>query len=359
MVLVYAAMLGWFIYFLYRSWQSQQHSDEAGITGLSIIVPYRNEAVKLPDLVNRLRDMIPVRELPTEVIFVDDHSTDGYRPPKAGDLRFLYMKADEGKRGKKSAIDLGIQKANYPWLLSLDAGSRPAADILKRLSLLRPGNRHLFTFVIRPMPRNGWGSKFFDLEFLALQGIGLATAKRGQAILANGAAMLFSKEAYLDVRPHRRDWHRSSGDDVFLLAAIKNRFGPEAVAPIDPDINTFMNAQFPKNFRALFAQRLRWISKNASVPDYGFRAVAILSLFANVFWIIAIVAVWISHLWTLLVILILVKIIAEAMVLFRMACITDRRDCIPWILPAQILYPFYLCILVAFGFFTRGNFIND
>lgn len=358
-VLAYTAMLGRFIRSLLGPWQGQQHPDEAGITGLSIIVPYRNEANKLPELVNRLRDMAPAGEMPTEVIFVDDHSTDGYRPSEGRGLPFLYVKADEGKRGKKSAVDVGVQKANHPWLLSLDAGSRPAGDMLKRLSLLRPGNRRLFTFVIRPMPRNGWASKFFDLEFLALQGIGLAIAKRGHAILANGAAMLFSKEAYLAVRPQRRDWHLSSGDDVFLLAAIKGQFGAEAVAPIDPGTNTYMNAQFPKNFRALFTQRLRWISKNASVPDIRFRAVASLSLLANICWIIAIITAWISHLWAPLVILVLMKVIAEATVLYRMACFSDRRDTIPWILPAQIIYPFYLCILVAFGFFTRGRFIND
>ncbi len=352
-------MLGWFSFHLYSSPRCPVDTDDDKLNGLSIVIPFRNEANKLPDLVVGLRNLIPVRGLPAEVIFVDDHSTDGYRPVEGGEVPFIHVTTQEGSRGKKSAMDLGIQKANYPWVLGLDAGSRPDGDILKGLIQLRPGKRHLFTFVIRPMPRTGLVPKFFDLEFLALQGIGLAAAKSGQAILANGAALLFRKDSYLAVKPERRDWHLSSGDDVFLLTAIKNQFGTESVAPIDREINSYMNAQFPKSFKSLFAQRLRWISKNASVPDVRFRAVALLSLLANMCWVIAIVTAWIAHLWTPLVILILMKVIAEATVLFRMAYLTDRRDCIPWIFPSQIIYPFYLCILVAFGFFTRGRYIND
>lgn len=350
----YGVLLAW-VYRRLRKVDGPIESNEGCIKELSVIVPFHNEADRMPGLIRRLSALEIPEHFSFEVVFVDDRSTDGYRLPE--NLGFRFVRVESESRGKKRALEAGVRASRSPWILTLDADSRPQADLITSLSRL-PSDRLLFLFGIRPRARSGAMAAFFDLEFVALQAVGLAMATAGKPILANGAALLFQKDAYCTVRSDRNDWHQASGDDVFLLLAVKRRFGSRAIAVVPPP-GGVVEVRFPGDFRDLFTQRLRWISKNGSISDPDYRGLAWFTLVVHLLWVMGLIAAVANGYWIGAAILAALKFAPEFVVLYATVRRLDRRDLTSRIPLSLIAYPFYLCILVAFGIFTRTAYIDE
>lgn len=104
--------------------------------GLTIIIPVYNEAASITDLVKRVTRTLQFSDIPYEVIFVDDHSTDttrarikrfigGYDPIR------LFEK--QGKQGKGYSIFEGYKQAKYSYIAMLDGDLQYPPEILPEL----------------------------------------------------------------------------------------------------------------------------------------------------------------------------------------------------------------------------------
>jgi cellulose synthase/poly-beta-1,6-N-acetylglucosamine synthase-like glycosyltransferase len=321
--------------------------ERGRLKGLSIVIPFRNEKENLPVLLRELRRLRGFPEQ-IEVILVDDHSDDGYFPDleETESLSFRLFPLPEGLHGKKAAIDLGVRESSGEWILTLDADVQPGHGFREILLTALPENKQAMITAIRPARRKGLSSVFFDLEFLVLQVFTLGMARMKIPLLSNGACFLFRKEAYFETRVLRGDWDLNTGDDIFLLNAIRKRYGSRSIGIIHP-AEPVVTAGFPEDFRTLFLQRLRWISKTSRVPNL------IYSLFA---WGIFLVHVGFypflfysftkDFSYTELAAL---KFIPEFCLLLIAALRFKRSDLIVHIPVAQVLYPLYLIALVGFG----------
>ena len=104
----------------------------------SIVIPAYNEARRLPASLERLRAYVASRSTPTEVIVVDDGSTDATAElierhmaewPGSG-LRLLH----EPHRGKGGAIHAGVLAARAPYIALADADFSMPAEEFDRFS---------------------------------------------------------------------------------------------------------------------------------------------------------------------------------------------------------------------------------
>ena len=99
---------------------------------MSIVVPARNEATTLPDLLASLGALDPA---PHEVIVVDDGSEDG--TAEVARTRGVDVHSvpgpPEGWLGKPWACQQGARRATGDLLLFLDADVQLSADALPRL----------------------------------------------------------------------------------------------------------------------------------------------------------------------------------------------------------------------------------
>jgi len=110
----------------------------AGLASISVIVPARNEAVRVGTLV---RSILAQDHPHLELVVVDDRSTDATREvalrEAAGDPRARVLRVEErpeGWQGKLHALAEGVSGARGEWLLFLDADQRLASrDVLRRL----------------------------------------------------------------------------------------------------------------------------------------------------------------------------------------------------------------------------------
>ena len=124
-------LLGWWafgrVHFLGEA------SDRPSGRGVSIVIPARNEALSLPNL---LSDLTEHRPLNCRVIVVDDHSTDG-TGALAASFDFVEViespPLPDGWTGKSWACHTGASAATGEVLVFLDADVRVTAGSIDRL----------------------------------------------------------------------------------------------------------------------------------------------------------------------------------------------------------------------------------
>lgn len=109
---------------------------------LSIVIPAYNEALRLPQTLERIEAYLATLGLPAEVIVVDDGSTDGTAQVARQQVaRWQQLRLLPGThRGKGAAIQLGMAAARGRYRIFSDADlSVPIDDLEKLLKPLRAG----------------------------------------------------------------------------------------------------------------------------------------------------------------------------------------------------------------------------
>jgi cellulose synthase/poly-beta-1,6-N-acetylglucosamine synthase-like glycosyltransferase len=152
--------------------------DEA-LPRVSVLVPARNEAMVIGDLLHRLGELdYPPDRL--EIIVIDDDSTDGtgalVERAAADDPRVRLFRVPPGRggRGKSAALNSALKIARFEAIAVYDADNRPEPDSLSRLcrSLVRDPRLAAVTGLFRVYNKDrNLLTRFIHLESLAFQGI--------------------------------------------------------------------------------------------------------------------------------------------------------------------------------------------
>lgn len=226
---------------------------------VTFIIPFKDEARRIQPLIQSFNTSEWRRDF--EVIFVDDHSSDETIDILLADLDipFRLLKLNETS-GKKAAIIHGVSNANHHQIHTLDADTSFGPSLLQNISQLSPSD-----LTILPVQLSGKSllQQLNKIEFQWLQSFTFAFAKLKKPILCNGANLSFSKTAFLETLAQRSDFNLASGDDVFLLRAIKENSGKiNSNSSLDLAVQT----PAPDSLKDLISQRKRWIKKLINVP---------------------------------------------------------------------------------------------
>lgn len=234
---------------------------------VSIIIPARNESQHILNLLEDLSRQ-SATDVSTEVVVVDDHSTDDTAEIAMGfscDKMNLKVHQLLTGEGKKAALREGIAHTSGELIITLDADVRVGKDWLASIVTFYQSNRS--AMIILPVMFSGRKDLFNLLqlpEMLSLQVITAASAQVGTPVMCNGANLAFRRSA----------WNRagvlhgsgaSGGDDVFLLQTLKSK----GVGPVHwlHDLRAAAITESPSSLIALFSQRIRWASKSRLYRD--------------------------------------------------------------------------------------------
>ena len=177
--------------------------------------------------------------------------------------------------GKKHALSKLIHAATseYVWLHDDDVVLPEAA---KEPNLTFPkGKEQAPDLIILPLRmesdslllgrgRVGLLEKLQIAEYAAIQELTMRTAKRGKAVMCSGANLIVRREVWLECE---KDLHFEipSGDDMFLLEAVKRRKGNKLTVIDEPEFTATVRPL--TSWRAFFKQRMRWAGKAPHYTD--------------------------------------------------------------------------------------------
>lgn len=236
---------------------------------VSVLVPFREEAKNLAALIDALMGQDYPSEK-VELIFIDDHSTDSGAEivkKKLGNRLFQLLSMDK-QFGKKAALRKGVEAASNELILTTDADCSMGEKWLESMMAYFQNDKpHLLVGPLSFQKKSGLWSAIVRTEFAALIASTAGAIGINRPFMSNGANLGFSRALYLSLGDDDLKTNVASGDDVFLLHAIKRKFGKKAIITFAADKDALVITQSTSSLKDFFNQRLRWASKSKFYRD--------------------------------------------------------------------------------------------
>jgi len=358
-IILYTGLILWFTAGVELGAQKIPVSSE--LQKVSIVIAARNEAPRLPALLDALQSQTYVRDL-TEIIIVDDRSTDQTSTivkkwqKKLPGLKLISIsEKQDGWSPKKWAIHQAVTAANGEIILLTDADCQPGPDWVK--SITAEFSDPAIGVVSGPAPLTDGESflnQLFELESLAQDAFSAGAMNHGLILSCTGRNLAYRRQVYEDVSGFEGVSHILSGDDDLLLQKIAATTGwqfrflaaGEAVVPSPP----------PGSILQFVSQRLRFASKGLQYYDlWTSPALKIILPFLFIVNLLTVISLLMfadsaSPFW---LVPILVKSAADVWIINRLFGCLDRKWSLMGFLLLMILHPFYIVIFVTLGPFVK------
>ncbi len=267
-LLLFLAMGGYFflIIALYAGWRRTAYFlNRGGVEEkfISVVIPYRNEALSIPAAVHSLLQL----DYPTdkfEAIWVNDHSDDHseelLKKLVGGNDSFKLLALPANEQGKKQAITLGVKQAKGTIIAITDGDCQVPQNWLTRINQAFDQDHVKMVFGgVRISDGKTLFSRFQAMEFAALVGSAASTVGIGFFSMCNGANLAFLKSVFDEVNGYTGNMQIPSGDDEFLGRKIDKAY-PRAIGFVGfPD--AVVTTQPLPALYDFMQQRIRWAGK--------------------------------------------------------------------------------------------------
>jgi cellulose synthase/poly-beta-1,6-N-acetylglucosamine synthase-like glycosyltransferase len=238
-------------------------------------------------------------------------------------------------------------------LMTTDADCRlPEKWIFTFTSFYRKYRPDLIIGAVHLQEKQGFFSRFQELEFMSLQGITAGTAALGNPIMCNGANLGISREKYLKHAVKLHD-EVASGDDMFLMESIKSENGK--ILWLGDEEATVQTSPSP-TLGIFLKQRARWISKSGTYKDPSTRFIALAAFAANAdLAILLVCSIVCPFLLFLYMAAFLIKSSPDILITHEVTRWYKKSNLLWWFIPSQVIYPFYVLAVSAYSLFRRNK----
>ncbi|MEZ4839663.1 glycosyltransferase [Flavobacterium sp.] len=313
----------------------------------SIVVPFRNEAENLPNLMQTIKKLnYPIENF--EVILVDDDSSDGFRVASCGFQVQVIPNDRVSNSPKKDAIQTAIQHSKFDWIITTDADCLVPENWLLDLNNYIQNTKKLM--VCGPVffkNKNGFLFDFQQIEMISLQAVTIGSFDFNLAFMCNGANLAYSKNFFIQLNGFEGNDKIASGDDVFLLQKAVKNFPYEVGFLCKQDFQVTTNPA--ESWTELFQQRVRWAGKSKAYTASFGKLVALIVFLANLAFIISLILLFFGFFE--MIILLHLKIIADLLVANQTAQFYQIK--MKKSLLTALVYPFFSSAVAFYSLFGK------
>lgn len=330
-------------------------------TTFTVVIPFRNEAENLEQLLNSIFKLNYPKSL-FEVVLVDDDSNDAsvkiinrYILKKTIDYAQSDIKIIKNKRSsnspKKDAITCAIAIAKHDWIITTDADCivpKYWLDAFDELTQTQQPN--CIAAPVTYKTTTSFFKRFQTLDFLSLQGATIGGFGLQQPFLANGANFGYKLSAFKDVKGFTGNENIASGDDIFLLEKLK-QYNPKKVAYLKSNAATVVTKPV-RNFKNLVEQRLRWASKTSKNPNGFSKLIGLLIFLGNLVGV-ALLPLLVFQYITLKTAFYIwvIKLSIDFLLLFKTVRFFKQETVLLSYITSAVLYPFFCVYIVVLSAF--------
>lgn len=337
---------------------------------VAVIVPVRNEIRNIESLLHDLLHQDYPAHLLT-VYLADDQSTDGtttiiHNWMQRYPHRFKSVEivaAYAGWRGKKKQIASAIAQSDAALLITTDADCSHNPLWIK--TMIHTQQQTAACFVSGPVRMQGestFWNKFQWIEFASLVGSGASAIGLHIPLMCNGANILYTREAYINVNGFEGNTAIASGDDEFLMHKIAAQQGASKIV-FCKDAHAVVSTAAAGSWHEFKNQRKRWASKWEHYTHWYVQLIAVwvflfhftLLVCSLLAFFLAPVLYWIAALWA-------TKIIFDYFYLKSVARFLSIDFKKPTFMYAVLIYPLYVIyfgLMARFGTYTWKERIEN
>ena len=327
---------------------------------VSIIIAARNEEKNIELLLSNLKTQDYDSSL-FEVIIINDHSTDETlaitEKFQNHFLNLNILDLPKEIEGKKKALLRGIEEAKGELIITLDADCSVGKYWLRTIASFYANNN--FKLIVCPLlysNENNLFGKLQALEIVSLVASGAGAVALDRPIFCNGANLAFSKQVYIEVNKQVKP-ELASGDDVFLLLAVKKKW-PGSVGFLK-SIDAAAYTSPEPDLMSFFSQRKRWASKGRFYNDFDILYAATVVFLCNLSILLALVFSFFNSKFILLFFsLLCLKSLPDYMLIRSFSKYFNKSYLLKYFAITQLAYPFYLVIVAVWGSFGKYTWKN-
>jgi biofilm PGA synthesis N-glycosyltransferase PgaC len=343
--LLYLILIGSFI-FGFDKVKTFKLIDIPPKTTFSVIIPFRNEAENLPELLASLSALQYPKQL-FEIIFVDDdsedHSADLIKKFFSDTQKNIKLISNERKTNspKKDAISTAIKQAKHEWIVTTDADcSLPKYWLNSFDECIQKTDPKCIVAPLTYHKTNNFLHRFQLLDILSLQGATIGGFGIHKPFLCNGANFGYQKSLFQELNGFEGNTNIASGDDVFLLEKAIKKY-PKQIHYLKSEQAIITTSAQP-SWNALISQRVRWASKTTTYTQWFSKLTAMLVLLMNGLVITTTVLVLIGFFKTkILVYLLVIKFNLDFLLIYKSALFFNQKQVLRSYLIAFVIYPFF------------------
>lgn len=352
------------LYFFFISWLiigifAQKKHQIIGfkpITFFTIIVPFRDEQLHLPNLLDSFSNLNYPKNL-FEVILVDDQSE---TPFELGFFDFkikIINNIRHSNSPKKDAISTAIHTISSDWIITTDADCLVLPDWLLLFdNCIQKQNVKMIVGAVKYKKEASFLGYFQQFEFASLQAATMGSFGIRQGFMCNAANFAYRKSFFQVLDGFVGNNHLASGDDVFLLQKALQK-DSKAVFYIQNESN-IVTTFATKSWRALWHQRLRWASKATAYRGWFGISLSIVVLGCNASFVAAFLEfVCKNNFDNWLLFCFFVKMLIDGLLVYFYEAKLFKMSIIYMII-SSLTYPLFATSVAVFSFFVKFEWKN-
>lgn len=355
-IVIYLALIAW-LNFGFNKVEDFKLQDLEAKTKLSIIIPFRNEAHNLKNLLTSIHNLnYPHSHF--EVILVDDESEDDSikiindnlkRRPfdcAQGDISII-ENIRTSNSPKKDAISTAIKIAKYDWIITTDADCILPKYWLDTYDECIQTQKPLA--IVGPVKFTG-ASSFFNrfqiVDTLSIQATTIGAFGINKPFMCNGANFGYSKKTFLSVNGFDGNDTIASGDDVFLLQKLIEK-DKKSVHFLKSE-QAIVSTKVSENITEFIQQRLRWASKSSKYKILFPKLLGLIVVLVNLV-MVGLIPLYILGIFNLksAVLLFLIKFSIDLLPIFKTSRFFKQEPVLLSYVFVSLLHPFVIIYIIA------------
>ncbi|WP_163397919.1 glycosyltransferase family 2 protein [Flavobacterium fluviatile] len=345
---IYIITIGLLIYGFFKV-KKYQKSDLEPKTRFTIIVPFRNEAQNLPNLLESFSNLNYPTDL-FEVILVDDNS---HEKTQILNQKFQIAVIDNIRTSnspKKDAITTAMQHVKTDWVITTDADCIvPENWLLTFDNYIQENEISMLAAAVTYECKNSFLDHFQQLDLTSLQGATIGSFGLNNGFMCNGANFAYRKSLFEKLNGFEGNDKIASGDDVFLLQKAIQVF-PKEVHYLKAE-EAIVTTQPTETWKILFYQRVRWAAKASSYKSEFGKLLGLIVFFGNLSFVIGFLFL-LFGIWPYPVFVLFAFFkFAIDFVLLYVTSIFLTKGKIKSVLLSSLLYPFFSTTVALYSLF--------
>jgi cellulose synthase/poly-beta-1,6-N-acetylglucosamine synthase-like glycosyltransferase len=341
--------------YLIKGWNALRRPDIKTFgftTKVTVLAAARDEEERIHLTIEDILAQDYPKEL-TEIIIVDDHSTDRtsaiITSYAARGVQLLQLKEDKPLNSyKKKAIAKAIKLSEGELMVATDADCRMGNKWLSTIvGYYEKENPVMISSPVSYFEEKSLFERMQALEFYYLIGIGAAFIGNRRASTCNGANLAYRKDVFYEVGGFKGIDDLASGDDELLLQKVAQRF-PGRIGFLK-SYNAVVYTHAKHTLKEFMQQRRRWASKSVKYKDKKVVAFVVCIWLFNVSLVVNLcLGMYNVYFFKLVALQLLLKYVFELAYLLPISTFFKRSKLVLLliiIIPVHVVYFIYIGLL--------------
>jgi len=327
-------------------------------TVVTVVVAARNEEQNILTCLQHLsRQNYPSHLF--EIIIANDFSEDNtqqvvesfIQSNKNSSIKLINLSDvfKEKTGSKKSAIAEAVKQAKGELIITTDADCTMNTKWVKTIADYYETHHPFMICGPVVFTENSLFDKMQSLEFMSLIGIGASAIQSRYPLMCNAANLAFKREIFFETGRADVTNETSSGDDTFLMFAIRSKYNDKIAFIKSTDAIVETQPQF--FVKEFFNQRIRWISKVKNYSNHYVQLIGTMFFLFNMMVLFSGIAMLFTKTFMdIFIVGVAVKLFIDFIFMNKIATFFQKRNLLWLFIPAEVLHVFYLVIISVLVF---------